>query len=816
MNGDSRNRAMQQHSMANRKITLEGMWSEVEPGLTSVFQMKQMSKGGYMHHYSTVYSYCTSMTHNGQEPPSAPSLQTKSKRRPTGRGEPSCSDAATPSTQAAWVGMELYKKLTDFISGHLVGVREKLKHHRGDELLVAYAKQWQDFRFSSKVAHGMCMYLNRHWVKRENDEGRHKEIYPVYGLCLVQWRENIFSGLETQLLRAIMDMITRDRNGELINSNLLRTTVDSIVELGVSADVDGDERNQASANRTVTDPSRDNKAVGLHVYKNSFESHFIDETIKFYTQESQSFLATNPVEIYIGKVVGRLAEEDVRCTKYLHESSGPLLKKTMEDVLIIKQMDILHAEFKKLLAEEKLEELASIYNLLSRVPNGVDSLYKLVETHIKEFGGATLANNAEQLMNDPRAFVLAILEVYDRSSKLIHGAFKGDHGFSTAMDKAFEHLVNNNAITVLAKNPAKVSELLARYCDGVLKKSTKNPDELELEESLTRLMVVFRYVVDKDVFQKFYSKLLSKRLVLQTSASDDAEASMISKLKALCGFEYTAKLQRMFQDIGLSRDLNDQLRAHLETGNRSFDCEFGIQVLSTGAWPLTERNTLIVPAELERPLIAFKDFYGAKYNGRKLTWQFNLSKTELSANCFSKKYIFQASSYQAAILLCFNSKTQYPVVELQQMVGTERPYFDQILVILLKQKVLLIREEAEEVDEKDLLVEGVSVKLNTAFKSKKLKINLNLPIRAEQKQEEDQTNKVIEEDRKLLIQATIVRIMKMRKQLRHQELMAETLQLLSNRFKPSVIIIKRCIEILIDKDFLKRDEEAKDQYTYVA
>ena len=51
----------------------------------------------------------------------------------------------------------------------------------------------------------------------------------------------------------------------------------------------------------------------------------------------------------------RLSEEEVRCAKYLHESSGPSLKKTMEEVLIIKQMDILHAEFVKLLAEEKLE-----------------------------------------------------------------------------------------------------------------------------------------------------------------------------------------------------------------------------------------------------------------------------------------------------------------------------------------------------------------------------------------------------------------------------------------------------------------------------
>lgn len=44
-------------------------------------------------------------------------------------------------------------------------------------------------------------------------------------------------------------------------------------------------------------------------------------------------------------------------------------------------------------------------------------------------------------------------------------------------------------------------------------------------------MVVFKYVEDKDVFQKFYAKMLAKRLVQHNSASDDAEANMISKLK---------------------------------------------------------------------------------------------------------------------------------------------------------------------------------------------------------------------------------------------------------------------------------------------
>lgn len=69
-------------------------------------------------------------------------------------------------------------------------------------------------------------------------------------------------------------------------------------------------------------------------------------------------------------------------------------------------------------------------------------------------------------------------------------------------------------------------------------------------------MTVFKYIEDKDVFQKFYSKMLAKRLINFSSASDDAESNMISKLKDACGFEYTSKLTRMFQDMALCKDLN--------------------------------------------------------------------------------------------------------------------------------------------------------------------------------------------------------------------------------------------------------------------
>ena len=106
-------------------------------------------------------------------------------------------------------------------------------------------------------------------------------------------------------------------------------------------------------------------------------------------------------------------------------------------------------------------------------------------------------------------------------------------------------------------------------------------------------MVVFKYLEDKDVFQKFYSKMLAKRLVQSMSASDDAEASMISKLKAACGFEHTSKLQRMFQDIGVSKDLNENFRKHLSNTTEPLDVDFHIQVRLNFKSMVKERELIV-------------------------------------------------------------------------------------------------------------------------------------------------------------------------------------------------------------------------------
>lgn len=55
--------------------------------------------------------------------------------------------------------------------------------------------------------------------------------------------------------------------------------------------------------------------------------------------------------------------------------------------------------------------------------------------------------------------------------------------------------------------------------------------EQEVETILDKAMVLFRFMQEKDVFERYYKQHLARRLLTNKSVSDDSEKNMISKLK---------------------------------------------------------------------------------------------------------------------------------------------------------------------------------------------------------------------------------------------------------------------------------------------
>lgn len=117
------------------------------------------------------------------------------------------------------------------------------------------------------------------------------------------------------------------------------------------------------------------------------------------------------------------------------------------------------------------------------------------------------------LLQDPKKYIQTILSVYKKYECIIRQQFKKEVGFKAALEKACAKFINKNAVTGKAKNSNFSAEFLAQYCHILLKKSNKCMDDTDVEAALDEIMIIFRFIEDKDVFEGFYKRRLAERLV---------------------------------------------------------------------------------------------------------------------------------------------------------------------------------------------------------------------------------------------------------------------------------------------------------------
>uniref|UniRef100_A0A0N5AG83 CULLIN_2 domain-containing protein n=1 Tax=Syphacia muris TaxID=451379 RepID=A0A0N5AG83_9BILA len=714
---------------------------------------------------SQVYSYCTMVPYH-------------SEPGRIGRNRQAANRYAPVPTGTEFVGFELYNKLETFFKQLVQSICERGHEKNGEDVLVFYTTEWDSFRFSSTVSGHICNYLNRHWIKRELDEGN-RSIHEIYALALETWKDHLFDCMHQSVTNAVLKLIERERNGEKVNTMLISGVVQCygiiVFKNGVSTSADRNPK--------------------LRIYKEFFEKRFLENTESLQKLLIYAFFSklNNIFSINRIFVVSRLKEEEERCDKYLNKSTQDELVKALERVLISKRLELFQNEFGGLLEANKDEDLERMYKLCDKVENGLSELRVALQKHIAKQGEEAIERITDAAMSDPKLYVTTILNVHKRYYHLVAKSFNNESGFVQALDKACSSFINKNSVTVKAKNPAKSPELLVRYVDLLLKKSARNPDEAEMEDLLSQI-IVFKYIDDKDVFQKFYTKMLAKRLVGELSTSDEAEGNMISKLKHMCGYEYTSKLQRMFTDTNLSKVMIALFAFYMADQKIDLGLDFSVMVLGSCVWPFTSSVTFDIPRQLGNCIDQFKEFYATQHTGRKLVFLLNYSKGEIITSCFSRKYTFIANTAQMSVLLLYNDSVDITMGYIME--NTK-----------LKNDLLFPILNGTEVDADSLV----------NFFSKKLKVDLSKGLsRAEVKQESAEVQKSVEDDRKIVIQAAVVRIMKTRKRYKHSQLISEVIQQLHSRFRPKIPMVKKCVDMLIEKEYLRRVDGEKDLYEYLA
>jgi cullin 3 len=499
-------------------------------------------------------------------------------------------------------GERLYTGLRDVVKDHLVNkVRVDVLNALNNNFLQTLNQAWNDHQTSMTMIRDILMYMDRVYVQQNNVDN-------VYNLGLNLFRDHVvrYGNIRDHLRETLLAMVMRERKGEVIDRLAVRNACQMLMQLGIES---------------------------RSVYEEDFERPFLQQSAEFYRFESQNFLEENSASVYIKKVEQRINEEAERAKHYLDNSTELQIVGVVEEELISKHMKTIvemeNSGVVHMLKNQRIEDLCCMYKLFCRVTNGLQAIITCVSAYLREQGKA-LVTEEEGSKGDAVSFVQSLLDLKDRFDTFLSNSFNGDKEFLKMIAKDFEYFLNLNP-----KSP----EYLSLFIDDKLKKGVKGMTEQEIEQVLDKTMVLFRYLQEKDVFERYYKQHLAKRLLLNKSVSDDSEKNMISKLKTECGCQFTSKLEGMFKDISVSNTMMEEFKSHINSSQINlWGVDLNVRVLTTGFWPTQSTPSKCnIPTSPRNAFEAFRRFYLGKHSGRQLTLQSQLGWADLNAVFYGAK-----------------------------------------------------------------------------------------------------------------------------------------------------------------------------------
>ncbi|XP_052811601.1 cullin-5-like [Mya arenaria] len=722
---------------------------------------------------------------------------------------------------------KVYQALQDDILEFIKHAQTRVLHNQEDSaLLKAYIAEWGKF-FTQ------CDYLPKPFMQLETSlaSKTHTPMQKkpqgdesiVRKLMLDSWNQSIFSNIKQRLQDSAMKLVHAERNGEAFDSQLVIGVRESYVNL--SSDIEDK----------------------LKIYRENFERAYLEATKSFYKLKAPQYLQANGVQNYMRYADAKLKEEEGRARRYLETGWGctsvTALTECCVNVLVTAFKETILQECAQMIRSNETEKLRLMFTLMDRVPDGIGPMLHDLEAHVVNQGLADMIAAADIITSDSEKYVEQLLELFNRFSALVHEAFNDDPRFLTARDKAYKNVVNDTSVFKLEipiKNKgvgtktqpeSKCPELLANYCDMLLRKTplSKKLTSEEVEKKLRDVLLVLKYVQNKDVFMRYHKAHLTRRLILDTSADNEKEENMVEWLREVgMPADYVNKLARMFQDIKVSEDLNVEFKDAHRNNNEYIADSINIKILNAGAWARSsDRLSVSLPMELEDYIPQVEDFYRQKHSGRKLQWHHLMSNGIITFNNDVGRYDVEVTTFQMGVLFAWNQRPKDKISYESLKLATELPdaelrrtLWSLVAFPKIRRQVLVCPGEVK--SPKDI-TDGTEFWVNQEFAlikngkvQKRGKLNLigRLQLSTEKSKEED--NEGIMQLRILRVQEAIVKIMKMRKKITNAALQTELVEILKNMFLPSKKLIKEQIEWLIEHKYMRRDEDNINLFIYMS